>query len=84
VAADPDPLVEEMMRARRSRRPLVIAVSIGIVIGVALAMAMFLGALGGEEPRDHSRNRAAMAFFVAPLVFTAIAYAIHRWRGRRR
>lgn len=72
------------MRARRSRRPLVITASIAIVIGVALAMAMFLGALGGEEPRDHTRNRAAIAFFATPLAFTAIGIALHRWRSRRR
>ena len=79
--SDPDPLVEEMIRARRDRRPLVIAAAIGIMLGVALGMAMFLGALGG----DRSRNHAALAFFVTPLVVSmAVGYGVYRWRTRRR
>lgn len=79
--SDPDPLVDEIVRARRDRRPLVIAAAIGITLGAALGMAMFLGAVGG----DRSRNHAALAFFVAPLlVCLAIGYGMHRWRTRRR
>lgn len=79
--SDPDPLVEEILRARRDRRPLVIAAAIGIIVGVALGMAMFLGALGGER----SRNHAALAFFVSPLILSmAVGYGVYRWRIRRR
>lgn len=79
--SEPDPLVEEIVRARRDRRPLVVAAAIGIVLGVALGMPMFLGAIGG----DQSRNHAALAFFLAPLVVSmAIGYALYRWRIRRR
>ncbi len=79
--SDPDPLVEEMVRARRDRRPLVIAAAIGILLGVALGMAMVLGAIGG----DRSQNHAALAFFVTPLVVSmALGYAVYRWRIRRR
>lgn len=79
--SDPDPLVEESVRARRDRRPLVIAAAIGIMLGVALGMAMFLGALGG----DRSRNHAALAFFVTLLIVCmAVGYSVYRWRIRRR
>ena len=79
--SDPDPLVEEILRARRDRRPLVIAAAIGIITGVALGMAMFLGALGG----DRSRNHAAILFFVTPLIVSmALGYGVYRWRIRRR
>lgn len=79
--SDPDPLVEEIVRARRDRRPLVIAVAIGIMLGVAAGMAMLLGAIDG----DRSRNHAALAFFVMPLVVCmAVGYSIYRWRMRRR
>ncbi len=78
---DADPLVEEMLRARRDRRPLVIAAAIGITLGVALGMAMLLGALGS----DRSQNLAALAFFVAPLLVSmTIGYGVYRWRTRRR
>lgn len=79
--SDPDPLVEEMVRARRDRRPLVIAAAVGIMVGVALGMTMFLGAIGG----DRSRNHVALASFVTPmLVSMAIGYGAYRWRIRRR
>ncbi len=79
--SDPDPLVEEMVRARRDRRPLLVAAALGIVLGVALGMAMFLGALGG----DRSRNHAALAYFVTPIfVSMGIGYGVYRWRIRRR
>jgi CHASE2 domain-containing sensor protein len=79
--SDPDPLVEEIVRARRDRRPLVIGAAIGIIAGLALGMAMFLGALGG----DRSRNHAALAFFVTPLIVSmAVGYSVYRWRTRRR
>lgn len=78
---DPDPLVEEMVRARRDRRPLVIAAALGIMLGIALGMAMFLGALGG----DRSRNHLPLAFFVSPLIVSmSIGYGVYRWRTRRR
>lgn len=79
--SDPDPLVEEILRARRDRRPLVIAAAVGIIVGVALGMAMVLGALGSER----SRNHAALAFFVSPLIISmALGYGAYRWRIRRR
>lgn len=79
--SDPDPLVEEIVRARRDRRPLVIAAALGIVIGAVLGMAMFLGALGG----DRSRNHAALAAFVTPLIVSmTVGYGVYRWRIRRR
>ena len=79
--SDPDPLVEEMVRARRDRRPLVIAAAIGIVVGVVLGMAMLLSTLGG----DRSRNHAALASFLTPmLVSMTVGYGIYRWRSRRR
>ena len=79
--SDPDPLVEEIVRARRDRRPLVIAAALGIVIGAVLGMAMFLGALGG----DRARNHAALAAFVTPLIVSmTVGYGVYRWRIRRR
>lgn len=81
--SDPDPLVEEMVRARRDRLPLVIAVSLGIVLGVALAMATFLGALDGGD-RYHTRNHAAFAFFGPLIGCMAIGYVVYRVRTRRR
>lgn len=79
--SDPDPLVEEMVRAGRDRRPLVIAAALGIMLGVALGMTMFLGALGG----DRSRNHATLAFFVTPMIVCmAVGYGVYRWRIRRR
>ena len=79
--SDPDPLVEEIVRARRDRLPLVVAAAVGILLGVVLGMSSFLGALAG----DRSRHHAALAFFVSPLIVSmAIGYGLYRWRIRRR
>ena len=79
--SDPDPLVEEIVRARRDRRPLVIAVAIGITVGVGLGMWTLLGAVGADRPRNH----AALGYFVTPLIVSiAIGYVAYRWRTARR
>lgn len=81
--SDPDPLVEEMVRARRDRLPLVIAAAVGIVLGVALAMATFLGALDRGDSH-HTRNHAAFAFFGPLIVCMALGFVVYRVRARRR
>ncbi len=71
------------MRARRDRLPLVIAAAVGIVLGVALAMATFLGALDRGDTY-HTRNHAAFAVFGPLLGCMAIGFVVHRLRSRRR
>ena len=84
--ADPDPLVEEIVRARRERRPLVVGAVIGIIAGVALGMGFTLGALGSAaEGASGGRNHAALVFFIGPPIVTmAIGYAVVAVRRRRR
>lgn len=83
--ADPDPLVEELVRARRDRRVLVVAAVIGIIAGVALGMAMFLGALGSAVEGAEQSNHDALAFFLVPLIVSmAVGYVVYRWRSARR
>lgn len=86
MAADPDPLVEEIVRARRDRRPLVIGAAVGIIAGVALGMGFMLGALGSAaQGAGGDRNHAALAFFIGPPIITiAIGYAVMMIRMRRR
>jgi hypothetical protein len=84
--ADSDPLVEEIVRARRDRRPLVIAAVIGIVTGAALGMGFTLGALGSASQGTHGlHDPAALLFFIGPpIVSVAIGYAMVVLRRRRR
>ena len=79
--ADPDRLVEELVRARHDRQVLAVAVGIGIVLSVVLGVGSTLGALGGE----HYRNHGALAYFVVPLVLSiGVGYALYSLRRRRR
>ncbi len=81
MGADPDPLVEELVRARHDRQVLAIAVGIGIVASVLLGTFSALGALGG----DTAHNHAALAYFVLPLAASiGIGYALYWLRRRRR
>jgi hypothetical protein len=43
--AEPDPLIEEAVQTRRSRRRVVIAAVIAILVGGAVAIAVTLGAI---------------------------------------
>ena len=80
MGADPDPLVEELVRARHDRQILAVAVGVGIVCSVVLGVFAALGALGG----DRARNHAALAYFVLPLVASiGIGYGLY-WLRRRR
>ncbi len=79
--ADPDPLVEELVRARRDRQVLAVAVGIGIVLSVVLGVGSTLGALGGA----HYRNHGALAYFVVPLgASVGVGYGLYWLRRRRR
>ena len=79
--ADPDPLVEELVLARRDRQVLAVAVGIGIGLSVVLGVGSTLGALGGEQARNHG----ALAYFVVPLVAsTGVGYGLYWLRRRRR
>ena len=84
--ADPDPLVEEIVRARRDRRPLVIAAVVGIIAGAALGMGFTLGALGSASEGTHGfHTPAALLFFIGPpIVSMTIGYAAVALRRRRR
>jgi CHASE2 domain-containing sensor protein len=85
VADDPDPLVEELLRARRDRRPVLVGAAIGIVLGVTFGMASFLGALGSAVEGEQARNHAAIVYFVAPLAIgLGLGYAVYGVRRRRR
>jgi len=67
------------LRDRADRQILVVAVAIGIVTSVVLGIGSTLGALGGEQARNH----AALAFFLVPLaVSLTIGYAVY-WLRRR-
>ena len=78
---DPDPLVEELVRARRDRRVLVVCVAIGIVLSVVLGLGASLGALVGTR----TYAPATLALFVGPLALsTGLGYALYRRRVRRR
>ncbi|MBL9013503.1 MAG: hypothetical protein JNL83_04955 [Myxococcales bacterium] len=80
MGPDDDPLVEELVRSRRDRQVLAVAVAIGIVTSVVLGLGAALGSLGGHEPRNHG----ALAYFLVPLVLSlAIGYG-HDWLRRRR
>ncbi len=82
--SEPDPLVEELLRARRDRRPLVIAVVIGIVAGVVLGMASVLGTFGAAVSGPRDRHMATLLYFVAPVVVSVGAGALlTRARQRR-
>ncbi len=81
MGADPDPLVEELVRARHDRQIVAVAVGIGIACSVVLGVFFALGALGG----DRARNHAALAYFVLPLVASiGIGYGLYWLRRRRR
>lgn len=81
MGADPDPLVEELVRARHDRQIFAVAVGVGIVCSVVLGVFFALDALGA----DRARNHAALAFFVLPLVTSsAIGYGLYWLRRRRR
>jgi hypothetical protein len=81
--SEPDPLVEEILRARRERLPVVIGAALGIVLGVALAMATFLGALAGASG-SHAHDHAALAWFGSLIACPAIGVLIYQRRTRRR
>ncbi|MEO7091875.1 MAG: hypothetical protein ABI175_01410 [Polyangiales bacterium] len=81
MGADPDPLVEELVRARHDRQILAVTVGVGIVASVVLGVFFALGALGG----DRARNHAALAYFTLPLVFSiGVGYGLYWLRRRRR
>jgi len=81
VGADEDPLVDEIVRARRDRMVIAIAVAVGIVVSVVLGLGSSMGALGGEQARNHG----ALAYFVVPLAASlAIGYGLYWIRTRRR
>lgn len=87
MGTDPDPLVEELVRARRDRLVLAYFIAVGIVASVVLGVGSSLGALGGEDVRNHG----ALAYFVVPLAASiAFGYAatgslraVHSARRRR-
>ena len=79
MGSEDDPLVEELVRARRDRQVIAIAVGVGIVFSAVLGLGAALGAVHGTE-RDH----AALVFFVMPLVLSlAVGYGLY-WLRRRR
>ena len=81
MGPEDDPLVEELVRARRDRQVIAIAVAIGIVFSTVLGMGAALGALGGATPRNHG----ALAYFVIPLALSiGVGYGHDWWRRRRR
>jgi hypothetical protein len=81
VGADPDPLVEELVRARRDRLVIAHAVAVGIVVSVVLGVGSALATFGGGA----SRNHGALAYFVVPLAASvAVGYGIFWLRRRRR
>jgi hypothetical protein len=81
VGPDEDPLVDEIVRARRDRMVIAIAVGVGIVFSVVLGVGSSLGALGGDEVRNHG----ALAYYVLPLAASlAIGYGLYWLRRRRR
>ncbi len=86
MAVDPDPLIEEIVRARRDRLVLVIAAVIGIVVGAVLGMGFTLGAFGSAvDGARHPRSPAALLFFVAPLAVTMpVGYLVYLAIRRRR
>lgn len=82
--SEPDPLVEELLRARRDRRPLVIAVVLGIVAGIVLGMASVVGAFGAAVSGTRDRHLATLLYFVAPVgVSVGVGALITRARQRR-
>ncbi len=81
MGVDPDPLVEELVRARHDRQILAVAVGVGITVSVVLGVFFSLGGLGG----DHARNHAALAYFTLPLIASiGIGYGLYWLRRRRR
>lgn len=83
MGVEPDPLVEEMLRARRHRRILVVAAAIGIVVGVTLAMGVFLGAMGSAVD-GAARGSAAVGYLVVPVAAClTTGYVIYARRRRR-
>lgn len=80
MGTDPDPLVEELLRARRDRQVLAVAVGVGIVISVLLGLGSTLGSIGGAQARNHG----TLAYFVVPLLASiGVGYALY-WLRRRR
>ncbi|MBA3460054.1 MAG: hypothetical protein H0T46_08850 [Deltaproteobacteria bacterium] len=78
MGADPDPLVEELVRARRDRQVIAVAVACGIVVSVLLGLGASLGSLG-------DRNQGMLAYFVVPLALSlVIGYGLYWLRRRRR
>lgn len=81
MGPDADPLVEELVRARRDRQVIAIAVAVGIVLSTVLGIGAAMGALGGREARGHG----ALAYFVVPLaVSIAVGHGVDWLRRRRR
>jgi hypothetical protein len=81
VGADPDPLVEEVVRARHDRQIVAVAVGVGIICSVVLGVFFSLSGLG----TDRTRNHAALAYFVLPLAGSiGIGYGLYWLRRRRR
>ena len=81
MGADPDPLVEELLCARRDRQVLAVTVGVGIIASVILGLGSSLGALGGEQ----THNQGALAYFTLPLAASlGIGYGLFWLRGRRR
>lgn len=82
--SDPDPLVEELLRARGDRRSLVIAVVIGIVAGVVLGMASVVSAFGAAVSGPRDRPMATLLYFVTPVgVSVGVGALLMRARQRR-
>lgn len=78
MTTDTDPLIEELLRDRHDRSVLVIAAAIGIIVGLTLGMAMFVGALDAAVDGERDRNHDALAYFLTPLVASmSIGYALY-------
>ena len=80
MGPEDDPLVEELVRARRDRQVIAIAVAVGIVLSTVLGLGAAIGPLGGA-----ARNHAALAYFVVPLALSlGVGYGLDWMRRRRR
>jgi hypothetical protein len=82
--SDVDPLVKEMLDTRRHRRPLLVATALGIIVGLAVIMGLFLGALGSAVDGGAAHRHAWLGFIVVPVLACAvIAYVVSVVRRRR-